>query len=555
MVDGFANNTRISEGGATMRRIGQVPLALLAIMTIVTTAEPSRGQKPPTSKVERTVLESMQSLRGEAARLRVQGKQQDAIPLLQKVLAQSEKALGTEHLEVARAHADLLATYSEVGDYKKAETSALRALGIRKKLLGDEHLDVAESLYSLGVVYVRRHDEVRAEPLLRQARSIYEKARKGIPFAQINGHLAEMLMAKGELQEAELLLLRNIKIYNKAYGSVNQDSAATMEVLATLYEMRGDYARVETYLGEAAVIWGSVLGEHNIKRGNALLRLGRMGLRKGVYEQAAGNLEGALSIFEKVRGSEDILIGGILTELAWAHKRRGDTPRATLSIRRALAIKEKLFGANDIRMAAALNDFGDICFPLWEVEAAYQRALAIIENAQGPEDPSLLRPLDGLAHYYARVRKYSQAQHLWERAFVIRQKAYGPDHPEIAASLLNLAEAHEAAQDANRVDALLKQAITIMERELAAQEKALGPDHPKVGSIWSALASIYSETGYVEKAIYAARRAAENRDYQASYALQHGTQNDKLRFMDVLSEDTDLDIWLHLEKAPRDPAA
>jgi tetratricopeptide (TPR) repeat protein len=74
---------------------------------------------------------------------------------------------------------NLARLYSTLGDYNKAESLYLRALGIREKVLGSDHPDVAESLNNLAslsralnnvdnaIAYQRRGNEVR-ERILNQ---------------------------------------------------------------------------------------------------------------------------------------------------------------------------------------------------------------------------------------------------------------------------------------------------------------------------------------------------------------------------------------------------
>jgi len=66
-----------------------------------------------------------------------------------------------------------------------------------------------------------------------------------------------------------------------------------------------------------------------------------------------------------------------------------------------------------------------------------------------------------------------EARPLFERALAIDEQAYGPNHPEIAIDLSNLAG---VLRELGRPG----EARLLAERALAIDEQAYGPDHPTV---------------------------------------------------------------------------
>jgi eukaryotic-like serine/threonine-protein kinase len=110
---------------------------------------------------------------------------------------------------------------------------------------------------------------------------------------------------------------------------------------------------------------------------------------------------------------------------------------------------------------------------LFSTKPLYERALAIWENALGPEHPDVATSLNGLGTVAKLRGKYEQARALYERALAIREKVLGPEHSDVAASLHNLGVVADSLGEHERARALL-------ERALAIWEKALGPEHPNV---------------------------------------------------------------------------
>jgi tetratricopeptide (TPR) repeat protein len=92
--------------------------------------------------------------------------------------------------------------------------------------------------------------------------------------------------------------------------------------------------------------------------------------------------------------------------------------------------------------------------------------------------------LNGLAAYRHRtLGAYVEARPLYERALAITENALGPEHPHIANSLHNLAALLHAQGE-------LVAARPLFERALAIREKALGPDHPDTATVRENLASL-----------------------------------------------------------------
>ena len=74
-----------------------------------------------------------------------------------------------------------------------------------------------------------------------------------------------------------------------------------------------------------------------------------------------------------------------------------------------------------------------------EAEPLFNRALAIIEKALGPEHHYTATSLNNLAGLYYSLGRYAKAEPLYKRALAITEKALGPEHPDTVAVLKNYA--------------------------------------------------------------------------------------------------------------------
>lgn len=540
-----------------MRRFWQTSWAILTLLAAMTTVISAQAQAsaPTSARVEPKEDDKIRNSRLESYRLAEQGKVSEAIALLTDVQTRLEKSNRSNSFEMALVLGNLGDLYSRQKEYVKTENVYRRALAIREKLFEPTHPQIGHALYSIGGLHFERGEFVQAENLFRRAQAIYKTAGLGPDFADASGFLAVFHMNRAELAEAERLLLDNLAIYKKAYGSANSSVAQTLELLGDVYEKSGNVSRAAQYLSAAASVFKAVQGGDSVKVGALLERLGIIYDAEQNYARAIQVLEEELRIYEKAFGPDSHHSAAILRNIAFVHYHKGDPGMAMQLIQRALMIKEKLRGPNDVELANFLNDYGTIHVSVWNAEPAYQRALEILEKAYGTDSPELLRSIDGLGEYYAHRRDYVHAAPHWERALAIRQKAYGANHPSIATSLLDLAELYEATKDITRAHKLINEAISLYEKKLVEQEKTLGPDHPAVGGTWSTLSRLYSQVGRTTDAIKATSTDDEIADYHATTLLQSGAEDDKRQFMRNLSVRTNFDIWLHMQKAPKDPAA
>jgi tetratricopeptide (TPR) repeat protein len=128
-----------------------------------------------------------------------------------------------------------------------------------------------------------------------------------------------------------------------------------------------------------------------------------------------------------------------------------------------------------------------------EAEPLYRRALAIRENAVGPEHPDVLQSLNNLAELYRAQGKYSEAEPLHERALAIRERAQGPDRPDVLQSLNNQAVLYQGQGRYAEAEPLYQRALAIVENYRDAST-------PTVATILENYAALLRETEREDKA-------------------------------------------------------
>jgi len=154
------------------------------------------------------------------------------------------------------------------------------------------------------------------------------------------------------------------------------------------------------------------------------------------------------------------------------------------------------FKANDPRLAATLNDLAILCDEAGrydEAEKDYKQALAIREQAFGPDSEEVATTSNNLANLYKDQKKYPEAEEIYTRVLKIYTKVSGPESSFVALAHHNLAVLYQ-------VQGKDKEAIAHFEQSIAAGEKSLGANNPHVVDCVGSLAMLYVASGQTDKA-------------------------------------------------------
>ncbi len=191
------------------------------------------------------------------------------------------------------------------------------------------------------------------------------------------------------------------------------------------------------------------------------------------------------------------------------------------------------FGQKDLRLAPIYNNLALIAFVRNNYiasESMYEKAIAVVEGARGPEDPLLLPILENLTRLYVKQWSFNQAIQTSQRICAIREKKPGPDSPETALSLNQLATLYldsvrllphsgdstsddvaklPSPENASLNDAArLQKADELYRRVLAIQEKNFGGANSRLVDTLQNLGEVQHDQGDGEKAEQSYTRAA-----------------------------------------------
>jgi CHAT domain-containing protein/tetratricopeptide (TPR) repeat protein len=303
--------------------------------------------------------------------------------------------------------------------------------------------------------------------------------------------LAELYDVTGDYTKSEPILLRALTIRATVLGADHPDVAKTLDNLAWIAASRQDYARAETLYRRAIAIQEQVFGADDLEVATTLDDFARLYNAKGAYEQALELTLRVLSIRERVVGPDDAGFATALHSVAFVYESKGDFSKAESWYLRALTTSEKALGADDPKYAFAVDNLARIFVfqgDYARAEPLMQRALAIREKALGPDHPETARSLNNLSALSLRTGDFAKAATLAARSLATWERRLAPDNPLIAPALNNLARAYERAGDYAAAEPLYR-------RALAIREKFLDPSHSTIGDSLNDLGQLYLRTG------------------------------------------------------------
>lgn len=493
------------------------------------------------------------ALCAEAGRLYREGQFADAIPLIERSLTLRERALGSDHLDVATWLANLAVLHGEMGQYLQAAASLERALRIAEHTLEPDDPGLATLLNNLAMVHQGQGNYRQAEQFHKRALDIRGRALgPGHPdvAASLN-NLALCHQAQGEYAKAAPLYEFALKIVEHALGPEHADIAGSLHNLAALHHVQGRYAAAESLYERALVMTEHLLGPDHPSVATSLNNLALLHFDQGSYARAEPLFERALHIRHRVFGPVHPEMATSMSNLALIYQAQGAHAKATELFEGALQVCLHLLGPDHPDVATALNNLALVLHDQGayrDAERLHARALDIRERSLGENHPDVAHSLNNLASSHVAQHAYLQAMPLYERALRIRERMLGDEHPAVAASLNNLAWLDLAQGTTAQAEPRLERALRIL-------EKALGTDHPQVVTLLHNLAQLAWSRDQVPRALDLLARGAAAREHSVASTLAVLPEPRKRWMLQAQRDEAEGVVSFHAHKAPGDTGA
>jgi eukaryotic-like serine/threonine-protein kinase len=301
----------------------------------------------------------------------------------------------------------------------------------------------------------------------------------------------EALQQAGKYKEA-LALGEGLLVEVQALGHAPLHARALYQV-AELKDSAGDYKGAEALLREA--ILPAARGKDDVLASQIWsLLLMQVGPRQARHAEAL-TLEPMVRAAAE-RAEEDLARARALTSLGTLLQGMGQYGQAREHLEQALALQQQALGPEHPSILRALTNLGIVLEALGQHEQArtcQERALALAEKVLGPEHPHVAGLLNNLGNVLRELGQYEQARAHYERSLVLKLKVLGPEHPSVCNSYNNLGLALHALGQ-------YEQALAQHKQALALKLKVLGPEHPTVADSYNNLAMTLTVQGRYEQA-------------------------------------------------------
>jgi CHAT domain-containing protein len=461
------------------------------------------------------------------------GSSGEAERTYKRVIAIKEKVLGPDHPEVASTIDALASFYLVSGRHADAEALYQRSLALQEKAPDYAPAALSRTLVALAGLYRQQDLPAKVEPLYRRALAAVETAY-GPDHPDLEpalGALGSFYDSQKRYDESERVYQRSLAIMEKARGSEHPDLQQPLDRLASFYRARRRAAEAEPLYKRALAIVEKAYGTDHLAFANQVTSLAELYRSQHRYSDVEEIYLRALASIEKAHGADSPKLRDLLELLAGVYQTDLRRPeKAEPLYRRSLAIVETARGPDDPDVLRPLNHLAwlyEVQFRHKDAVPVLERLVAILEKEHGPDHRGLVettglglgtifRPLPRLAKSYESQRRYDEAEKLYERSLAIMEKARGPDHPAVREPLEALRQFYERRnqytsaepgsaekwltqsyerprdpRNAEKMEQLRKRSLAFAERALELGEKKLGPDHPGLGAELNSVAGLY----------------------------------------------------------------
>jgi len=288
----FRHNLALAVG-----RQGRHDEAIEMLEEIIATKRRVLGQPHP------SIMRSMEVLAGNH---RMRGDLDAAAAQFNELLEQARGIYGDPSTIGARLYNSLANVHHDRGDYARAESAYQRALSFHDARPEHSPLAHAQVVNNLASLYEDRGSLALAEPLFRRSLAMRRELAGDEDMLVIHarGNLARMLIKRHQLDEAETLL-DEVRAALAQHFPDNQVRQLQLDwQYALLAAARGDTEHGREQMQSVIVQIEADYPDRSAMRSAAGLDAARLDLQSGAFDQAADRAEKALMMMRKIHSPD-----------------------------------------------------------------------------------------------------------------------------------------------------------------------------------------------------------------------------------------------------------
>lgn len=323
--------------------------------------------------------------RQEGEQLFKEGRTEEIIALVEKMIVRVEDELGPDHWYIGEGYDVLARLHAYIyNDWDLARRYFEQALAIRTKALGPEHPDTLETVNFMGYLFQVTGELEQAEAhfdkALRLRTKVLGPAHADTADSQI--YLGGLHLLQGRYADAEKLLLAAAPNEPREISGRHTTPAGAYRLLGTLYYGLGDLERAEENTRIYLDILGNVFASDHpeIATGNNGLAL--IAYQRGDFDAAKALAEQVLQIRKKKFGLNHGFTGDSLLFLSRIEEARGNPEQSKRHLREALAVYETHLETDNYRILSGKLALASAHAKAGEMDAAKSLCEDILVSPQ-----------------------------------------------------------------------------------------------------------------------------------------------------------------------------
>ncbi len=372
---------------------------------------------PPEDPAAAQVAQGL-AVRLAQARARFEvGQYPEALREAQQLRGEAE-VLGYAPTLAATLHLEGL-VHDALGEYPASEAALLRAVTAADGA-GDDDPRAAATIdlaRAVGLRQARFDEGLRTAALAGGV--VARLADRDARAATLETRVGEILLQRGDLDEATGHIERAVELHARLYGETSTAYAAAVNARASLRFLRADYRGALEEYRRVAQIYEQAYGPSHPRVGKALNNIGAAELSMFDYAAAQRTYTRALELLRAAHGDSHPSLATVYSNLGLIAIGQAEFARAIEAFRRSLAIYEASLPANHPSIGDCLQDLGEgqmAAGDYAEAEATFERALAVYMQAYGAGHEQTTQARTHLGMAQLRGGRHAAAGRSFDRA-------------------------------------------------------------------------------------------------------------------------------------------
>jgi CHAT domain-containing protein/tetratricopeptide (TPR) repeat protein len=345
--------------------------------------------------------------------------------------------------------------------------------------------------------------------------------------------IGEYFMSIQVMDSAKYYLSFSVDFFSKKNGFCRIEYLNSLNKLANLFSLMGDYTQAEGYLIKALEIATELFGKNSNEYASVLLAFGKIKHRQsfygeafsiynetlqvfinlenqneidlartynciGVYYSDLGNLDLSMEFYQKAEvlmfkclGENNVEYAGVLNNIAGIYIDKGDYKSSELYYLKAVEIKIKNLGENNSDVAMTMRNLAMLYQIMGEDKLAefyFKRCSEITAKTIGVNSLQYANDLVGLGGFYYLIADYKSAEFYYLESLRIFKNTSGVWNRDYVVAAINMADLYLKMADYKTAESVYLECTDIV-------TKIIGHDHELYADCVFGLGNLYCTLG------------------------------------------------------------